>query len=210
MEQYAGDTLSEQLINATKSRDEEAVRYLLGAGADANTMAMDGEPLLVYAAAYCKPTMVAAFLDAGAVPDFIGEAKDTPFSGAIAFGKFENAEVLLKAGAKIDFQPDGVLSKTPLFYAVVSDFTAQETARTLFLLERGADTSREMTFTGLPRGTVMDYLRTVDGSHAEAAKEVLNAIDKFAADKVAQAEAVARGRAQLQDRARADRSRFRL
>lgn len=110
------------LVNAVKSGDINRMRIALKSGADPNT-APNGEPLLCYAAGISAypTTLLATLLDAGAEPNVTDEFGVTPLMYALSKGKADRAELLLAAGANVNYQHVPGESATPLLYALQHD-----------------------------------------------------------------------------------------
>ncbi len=131
-----------ELINATKSGDVERMRAALKAGADPDVVAA-GTPLVCYAAGSTvfELDILETLLDAGANPNQPDEWGVCALVYALNNRKWLRTDVLVKAGADVNFQSDKNISKTALFYAVMLDIERGEKTHTACILGLKPDVS---------------------------------------------------------------------
>jgi ankyrin repeat protein len=120
---YASTTQSiRPLVKAVKQGDTAAIRTLVQQGNDPN-MSVDplewgrrGRPLLLYAIEKGDLLSVQALLEAGANPDLIDAAGNTPLRSAVIYHRTDIAQCLLEHGATVDMKSRA--GKTALFQAI--------------------------------------------------------------------------------------------
>jgi ankyrin repeat protein len=129
--------------NALEERDVAALKAALGAlSGSVDDHALNGFPLVVWAAISGPAGCVQAIIDAGSKPQLIRNALHTAiFSGWGQGADVSTLEVLLDAGCDVNQREDGTLTgNTPLHAAVmVASFPERSEAVARLLLERGAD-----------------------------------------------------------------------
>ncbi|OQD76238.1 hypothetical protein PENANT_c134G11062 [Penicillium antarcticum] len=123
-ENRRGDT---PLIIAVRCQNEEVMRLLLDAGADANVLNAHGESVLFWTIKRQQPNLARMLLNRGADPNQIVRHGLTLLILAIMSGCLGSVAALLEQGCDVE-QPDGQ-GHRPLAWAVVSDDIA--TARLL-------------------------------------------------------------------------------
>jgi uncharacterized protein len=133
----AGDS---SITKAVKAGDLAAVRKLVAARADVNTVSGDGSTPLLWATHRSDAEMVRVLLAAGAKPDVANNYGITPLLDASRTGDVEVMTVLLKAGADPKrTHPEG---ETPLMAASRSG----SVPAVRLLLDRGVDVNATDTF----------------------------------------------------------------
>jgi Zn-dependent protease with chaperone function len=124
------------LISAVINGDLLEVNSLLAAGADPNSSHYyDGWSALDWAIAAENLEVTAALLAAGADPNILDYYEDGPLFKAAARGNVEHMEILVNAGADINYQQLHT-AWTPLLSAIYSG----KPEAVKYLLARGADT----------------------------------------------------------------------
>lgn len=103
------------LMSAAKAGEYEAVRRLLGEGADIEATDQQGRTALMFAAEGCDARIVKALLAAGADPNKTGPRGWTALFVATVIGRMECVQALVAAGANVNVRDEE--GKTPLGYA---------------------------------------------------------------------------------------------
>ena len=131
-----------RLVRAAAAQDRDAVRTLLGAGADPDAARADGVTALLWAAHWDDREMVDLLLGAGADPDAAEDHGVTPLARACENASAGMVERLLAAGADPNAAQDNGL--TPLMIAAQTGSVAIVTT----LLRQDADPNAATAETG--------------------------------------------------------------
>ena len=78
-------------------------------------------------------------LAAGGNPNVRADGECSAFIAVVQLQMFDVADKMIAAGAKVNYQVEPGISKPPLFAALLRDAMQGSTARTAYLLARGAD-----------------------------------------------------------------------
>ena len=95
----AGPAEVNNLFDAAKEGDVEALEDFVAIGKDLNDQDSEGRTPLHYAVAYDKAISVDALIEAGATIDSRDNKQNTPLHYACGYGRVDIAEALLDAGA---------------------------------------------------------------------------------------------------------------
>ena len=179
----AGASDAPPLVSAVRDGDVEAVRLLVGQGADANAAEGDGLSALHWAARRGEPEIAKILLDSGATADAkTRNGAYTPLHEASKAGNAAVARVLLEAGADPAARTT-TGGATPLHFAAISgSATAVDV-----LLEYGAEIDAreaESEQTPLTWAAAGNHLETVSalldgGADPEAATRVVDVVKMF-------------------------------
>ncbi|MBR4748610.1 MAG: ankyrin repeat domain-containing protein [Abditibacteriota bacterium] len=122
---------------ASVKRGGETLPLLLAGGADPNAKTGDGITLLMQAAKYCPPEIIAALTDAGADPAPVSKANYTPMHGAAYNSRSaETAELLIAKGVSVGISAEG---ETPVYIASMMNRPEMAAA----LMAAGADAGQK-------------------------------------------------------------------
>ena len=153
-----------RLVDAAAGQDGQAVRALIGAGADVNAPRADGATALLWAAHWNDPDMADRLIGAGADVNAADDHGVTPLERAAENASLPMVERLLAAGARADVARASGL--TPLMTAARTGSVAVVEA----LLAHGADVdaaTRETWSTAL--------MWAVAGAHPAVVRALLDA-----------------------------------
>lgn len=145
------------------------VRHCLDQGADPNLHHKD-ESLLNFAAAFDDGEILQLLIAYGARVDDSCKAEMTPLGCAMDAGAFDNAKILLAAGAQINAQARPGISPPALFHAALADSLHHTQSRTAFLLAKGADLTLPFTWTDTQH-TILSVLRALHHQNSGVAPQ---------------------------------------
>ncbi|CAG9460628.1 unnamed protein product [Pedinophyceae sp. YPF-701] len=109
----------DNLIDAAKVGDMEAVEDFIAVGKDLNMTDAEGRTPLHFACAYNRLQVVSELLTAGAELEISDSKNNTPLHYAAGYGRAEAVRMLLEAGASTAAQ--NATGKTPLDLVKLSD-----------------------------------------------------------------------------------------
>jgi len=129
-----------ELVQAACRGDSSAVKRLVVEGANPNATSPNVGTLLVKAIQCQNPTGLRALLEAGADPNLSPKKGDwSPLMAASAFDNAEVIEVLVKAGAQIDYVSEDAVMPTPLEVALARGIESGNWTAYEKLLQLGAN-----------------------------------------------------------------------
>ena len=131
-----------KLVDAAKREDLTAVRNLLQAGADPNSIAPDGSTALHWAVHRNNPAILDVLLTAGAKPDMVTRYRIAPLTLAAENGNASIMERLLSAGAS----PDSISEENQTVLMTAARNGNADAVR--LLLRRGAKVNAAESFRG--------------------------------------------------------------
>ena len=127
------------VMHAARSAKVDAVKLLVGAGADVNAKEnWNGQTALMWAAAKGDSAMVTALLELGADIHAKSHAGTTPFLLAVRDGDLPSVQAMLAAGADVNEKRSGDFA-TPLLIAIINGHADLVD----LLLDKGADPNAE-------------------------------------------------------------------
>ncbi len=121
------------------------VRALLARGADPDAAAPGVGRSIVWAAKAQDSALLAAFLDAGADANAFAADGNPLLKTAALAGRWDNVQLLVERGARIDAHPQGAPGDTVLHF-----YSAGQFDKVLWLLENGADPSHRLERAAAP------------------------------------------------------------
>jgi ankyrin repeat protein len=136
--QVADEQLDRQLVKAVREGDMAAAAAALKAGARTDSVDSMNRTALFHAAYRNDAELVKMLLNRGAKPDIADNDGETPLIAALEHKFFDVADLILAAGADIDLR-EGRQGQTPIHWAYNMDMREGTSARTLWLVGRGAD-----------------------------------------------------------------------
>ena len=137
------------LMYELASRNEVAVRTLLDAGADPNTLTSEGASPMLVAGVIEEPRWLGMLLDKGGDPNLKNKFGEPLLPLLVPYDRWENMLLLIERGAEID--GTGPSGQT----ATVVLATLHQFDRVDAMLERGADPDRAAANGLTPRTFVM-------------------------------------------------------
>ena len=168
-------TASSKIIECIKNGDVACTSEFLATGGNANAVDEKGAPLLITASETKSATVVRLLLNAGADPDDAGSG-ETPLCRAALFGRKENVQALLDAGAKADVICDRDHGDSALMEAIRGamfgawPFELRETIFSPEELRESADNEKEAQE---KIGQLREILATSTDDHLDIARMLL-------------------------------------
>ena len=135
IDKQAQDALNRRLAVAINAFKMDEAKRLLKDGADPNYRQTCGEPLLVFVASFLDPASVQTLIEYGADVQAHDIHGVTPLEVALDNAEFDNAHLLIKHGADLNFQMVGGGSIPPFAAAIIADRMHKSTLRTEFILQ---------------------------------------------------------------------------
>jgi uncharacterized protein len=164
---------SHPFVDAARDGDITAVHFHLAQRVDPDTADSMNRSALFHAACAGHEDIVKLLLERHADANMEDDDGETPFIAALEGSHFAIAALLLEDGADINMN-SGRQEQTPLHWALNMDLREEKGSRVLWLLEKGAETTRK----NLPRLTVLEAAHARAGESAFA-QELLEQMREF-------------------------------